>query len=81
MYCNTVKKGKHYITYMLQLNFTKLNLDRSLIVMRLFQSSVVKILPCPESFTSCMSVHFPIVKLGYTDWMIHCGMVPNGVAI
>ena len=22
----------------------------------------------------------PVVKLGYVDWMTHCGMVPNGVA-
>ena len=29
MYCNKVKKGKHCITYTLQLNLTKLNLDRS----------------------------------------------------
>ena len=27
-----------------------------------------------------MSVHFPIVKLGYVDQMTHCGMVPSGVA-
>ena len=29
MYCNKVKKGKHCIAYTLQLNLTKLNLDRS----------------------------------------------------
>ena len=27
-----------------------------------------------------MSAHFPVVKLGYVDWMTHCGMVSNGVA-
>ena len=26
-----------------------------------------------------MSAHVSVVKLGYTDWMSHCGMVPNGV--
>ena len=80
MYCNKVKKGKHCITYMLQLNLTKLNLDHSSFVSRLLQSSVVKILPCSGCFKACMSVHFPIVKLGYTDRMTHCGMVPNWVA-
>ena len=30
--------------------------------------------------TTCMSAHFPVVKLGYADRMTHCGMVPNGVA-
>ena len=80
MYCNKVKKGKHCITYTLQLNLTKLNLDRSSSVRRIFQSSVVKTLPCSGCFTACMSAHFPIVKLGYADRMTHCGMVPNGVA-
>ena len=80
MYCNKVKKGKHCITYTLQLNLTKLNLDRSLSARRIFQSSVVKTLPCSGCFTACMSAHFPVVKLGYADRMTHCGMVPNGVA-
>ena len=80
MYCNKVKKGKHCITYTLQLNLTKLNLDRSSSVRRIFQSSVVKTLPCSGCFTACMSVHFPVVKLGYADRMTHRGMVPNGVA-
>ena len=80
MYCNNVKKGKHCITYTLQLNLTKLNLDRSSSVRRIFQSSVVKTLPCSGCFTACMSAHFPVVKLGYADRMTHCGMVPNGVA-
>ena len=48
--------------------------------MRIFQSTVVKTFPCPGCFTACMSVHFPVVKLGYADWMTHCDMVPNGVA-
>ena len=80
MYCNKVKKRKHYITYMLQLNLTKLNLDRSSFVRSIFQSSVVKTLPCSGCFTACMSAHFPVVKLGYADQMTHGGMVPNGVA-
>ena len=81
MYCNNIKKGKHCITYTLQLNLTKLNLDRSLSVRRIFQSSVVvKTLPCSGCLAACMSVHFPVVKLGYADQMTHCGMVPNGVA-
>ena len=80
MYCNKVKKGKHCITYMLQLNLKKLNLDRSSSVRRIFQSQVVKTLPCPGCFTACMSAHFPVVKLGYADRMTYCGMVPNGVA-
>ena len=80
MYCNKVKKGKHCITYTLQLNFTKLNLELSSSVRRIFQSSVVKTLPCSGCFTACMSAHFPVMKLGYADWMTHCGMVPNGVA-
>ena len=79
MYCNKVKKGKHCITYTLQLNLTKLNLDRSSSVRRIFQSSVVKTLPCSRCFTACMSVHFLVVKMGYTDRMTHFGMVPNGV--
>ena len=80
MYCNNVKKGKHCITYMLQLNLRKLNLDHNSSVRRVFQSSVVKTHPCSGSFTACMTAHFPVVKLGYTDWITHCGMVPNGVA-
>ena len=79
MYCNKVKKGKHCITYTLQLNLTKLNLDRSSSVRGIFQSSVVKTLPCSSCSTACMSAHFPVVKMGYADWMSHCGMVPNGV--
>ena len=79
MYCNKVTKGKHCITYMLQLNLTKLNVDHSLPVGRIFQSSVVKTLPCPGCFTACMTVHFPVVKLGYAEQITHCGMVPNGV--
>ena len=70
MYCNKVKKGKHCVTYVLQLNLTKLNLECSSSVKRTFQSC----------FTAPMSVHFPVVKLGYVDRMTHCGMVPNGVA-
>ena len=80
MYCNEVKKGKHCITYMLQLNLTKLNLDRSSSLRRIFQSSVVKTLPCSGCFTACMSAHFPVVKLGYADRMTHCSMAPNSVA-
>ena len=79
MHCNKVKKGKNCNTYMLQLNLTKLNLDHSLSGRRIFQSSVVTTLPCPGCFTACMSVHFPVVKLGYTDRMTHCCMDPNGV--
>ena len=41
---------------------------------------MVKTLPCSGCLTACMSVHFPVVKLGYADRMTHCGMVPNGVA-
>ena len=44
MYCSKVKKGKPCIAYLLQLNLTKLNLDRSLSVRRIFQSLVVKTL-------------------------------------
>ena len=80
MYCNKVKKGKHCITYTLQLNLTKLNLDRSSSVRRIFQSSVVKTLPCSGCFTACMSAHVPAVKLGYADWISHCGIVLNRVA-
>ena len=65
---------------MLQLNLTKLNLDCSLSVRRIFQSLVVKTLSCFGCFTACMSAHFPVMKLGYTDQMAHCGMVPNGIA-
>ena len=53
MYRKKVKKGKHCITYTLQLNLTKLNL---------FQSSVVKTLPCYGCFIPCMSAHFPVEK-------------------
>ena len=80
MYSNKVKKGKHCITYLLQLNLTKLNLELSSSARRIFQSLVVKTLPCSGCFTACMSAHFPVVKLGYADRMTHCGMVPNGVA-
>ena len=79
MYCKKVKTGKHCITYTLQLNLTKLNLDRSLSAGRIFQYLVVKILPCSGCFTACMCVHFPVMKLGYADRVTHCGMVPNGV--
>ena len=64
---------------MLQLNLTKLNLDRGSSVRRIFQSLVVKTLPCSGCFTACMSAQFPVVKLGYADRMTHSGMVPNGV--
>ena len=80
MYCNKVKKGKHCITYTLQLNLTNLNLGGSSSLRRTFQSSVVKTLPCCGRFITCMSVHFPVVKLGYADRMTHYGIVPNGVA-
>ena len=80
LYCHKVKKGKHCITYTLQLNLTELNLDGSSSVRRMFQSSVIKTLPCSGYFTACMSAHFPVVKLGYVDWMTHCGMISNGVA-
>ena len=79
MYCNNVKKEKYCITYTLQLNLTKLNLDRSLSV-RIFQSLVVKTLPCSGYFTAFISANFPIVKLVYKDRMTHCDMVPNGLA-
>ena len=71
MYCNKVKKGKHCITYTLQLNLTKLNLDCSSSVKRTLQSSVVNTLPCSGCFTACMSVHFLVVKLGCADRMTH----------
>ena len=80
MYCNKVKKGKHCINYMLQLNLTKLDLDHSSSVSRIFQSLAVKTFPYSGCFTAYMSVHFPVVKLVYEDRMTHCGMVPNGVA-
>ena len=68
MYWNNVKNGKHCITYyMLQLILTEINLDHSSSVRRIFQSLVVKTLPCSGCFTACMSAHFPIVKLGYTE--------------
>ena len=63
MYCNKVKKGKHCITYTLQLNLTKLNLDRSSSVRRTFQSLVVKTHLCSGCFTVCMSAQFLVVKL------------------
>ena len=78
MYCNKVKKGKHCITYMLQLNLTKLNLDLSSSARRIFQSSVIKTLPFSCCFTACMSAHFTVVKLGYANGMTHCNMVANG---
>ena len=80
MYCNYIKKGKHCITYALQLKLTKLNLDCSSSVRRIFRSSVVKTLPCSGCFTACMSAHFPVVKLGYADGITHYGMIPDGVA-
>ena len=80
MYCNKVKKGKHCITYTLQLNLTKLNLDHSSSVRRIFQSLVLITLPCSGCFTGCMSAQFPVAKLGYADQMTHCGMVPKEVA-
>ena len=64
---------------MLQLNLTKLNLDPSSSARRIFQSLVVKTLPCSGCLTACMSAHFLIVKLRYVDRMTHCGMVPNAV--
>ena len=79
MHCNKVKKGKHCITYMLQLNITQLNLDLTSSARKIFESSVVKTLPCSGCFTACMSAHVPVVKLGYADWITHCGMVLNGV--
>ena len=81
MYCNKVKKAKHCITYTVQLNLTKLNLDCSSSETRIFQSSVVKTLQCSGCFTACMSAHFPVTKLGYAGWMTYCGMVPNGSPI
>ena len=80
MYCNKVKKGKHCIIYTLQLNLAELNLDLSSSVRRIFQSSVVKTLPCSGCFTACMSAHFPLAELGYVDRMTHCGMIRNGMA-
>ena len=78
MSCIKVKKGKHFITYMLQLNLIKLNLDLSSSARRIFQSLVVKTPPCSGCFTACMSAHFPVAKLGCVDWMTHCGMVAKG---
>ena len=63
MNCNNVKE-KHCITYRLQLNLIKLNFDHSLSLRKIFQSSVVKTLPCSSCFTACLSAHFPAVKLG-----------------
>ena len=57
-----VKKGKYCITFMLQLNLTKLNLDRSSSLRRVLQSSVVKTFPCSGCFTACMSARFPTVN-------------------
>ena len=65
---------------MLQLNSTKLNLDGSSTVRRIFQSLVVKTHPYSGCFTGCMGAHLPVVKLEYLDPMTHCAMVPNGVA-
>ena len=79
MCCNKVKKGKHCIAYRLQLNLAKLNLNRSSSVRRIFESSVVKTVPCSGCFTACMSVHFIVLKVGYADRMTHCGMFSNGV--
>ena len=62
MYCSNVKKGKHCITYTLQLNLTKLNLDRGSSVRRILQSLVVKTLPCSGCFTACIRAHFPVVN-------------------
>ena len=80
MHCNKVKSGKHCITYMLQLYLTKLNLDLSSSAGSIFQSSVVKTLPCSGCFTACVSAHFPVVKLGYAERMTDSGMFPNVVA-
>ena len=66
--------------YMLQLNLTKLNLDLSQSVRRILQSLMVKTFLCSGSFAACMNAPFPLLKLGYTKCMTHCGMVPNGVA-
>ena len=79
MYCNKVKNGKHCITYTLLLNLTKLKLGCNSSVRRIFQSSVVKTLLCSACLIACTSVHLPIVKVGYADWMTLCGMAPNGV--
>ena len=68
MYCNKVKKGKHCIAYMLQLNLTKSNLHRSL--------SVRLAVWLFHSFHECALPHS---ELGCADQMTHCGMVPNGV--
>ena len=57
----------------------QLNLDLTSSARKIFESSVVKTLPCSGCFIACMSVHIPVVKLGYTDQMTHCGMVPNSV--
>ena len=58
MYCNKVKKGKRCITYTLQLNLTRLNLDCSSSVRRIFQPCVVKTLPLLHS------AHFPVFTTG-----------------
>ena len=80
MYCNKAKKGKHCITYTLQLiESYKIKLDRSSSERRIFQSSVVN----SAMFWLFRRLHecaFPRSELGYADWMTHCGMVPNGVA-
>ena len=77
MYWINVKKGKHCMTYTLQLNLANFSLDRSSSVRRIFQSSVVKTLPCPGCFTVCMSVHFPVVKLGQADRMTQNALPPD----
>ena len=61
---NKVKKGKHCIAYTLQLDLTKLNLDLSSSAKRIFQSLVVKTLPCSGCFTTCMSAHRPRSETG-----------------
>ena len=63
MYSNKVKKGKHCITYTLQLHSTKLNLDCSSTVRRMFQSSVVKTLLFIYLFIYCKGTHFLIFLL------------------
>ena len=78
MYYNKVKKGKHWITYTLQLNLTKLNLDRSSSATRILQSLLVKTLPCSPMFLH--ECAFPRSELLYVDRMTYCGIVPNGVA-
>ena len=64
MYCNKVKKGTYYIIYALQLNLTKLNMDQSFFVRRIFKSSVVKTLLCSGCFTACISTPLPRSETG-----------------